>query len=117
MREVSSDVTCERVSPVAIPSLPDTEGDMEDLVTWMGEVTAGVTSEHTPDTGSAVCIRSRGLYSTRWGYTYEHSQVIMITTVQDTDCAGDLHLLPHDQGLQLPLDRSHLPWTEAKRGF
>ena len=63
--EATCDVSCVRVSPVTIPSLPDTEEDMEDLVTWMGEVALGVTSEDTFDTGSAVCISSRGLYSTR----------------------------------------------------
>ena len=39
-----------------------------------------------------------------------------ISTVQDTDTPGDLHLLPDDQDLQLPLDRRHLSGTEAKRG-
>ena len=64
VREVSCDITCERVSPVAIPSLPDTEGDMEDLVTWMGEVALGVKSEIGSDAGSAVgCTKARGLYS------------------------------------------------------
>ena len=63
--EATCDVSCVRVSPVTIPSLPDTEEDMEDLVTWMGEVALGVTSEDTSGTGSAVCISSRGLYSTR----------------------------------------------------
>ena len=60
--EVSCDVSCERVFPVTIPSVPDTEEDMEDLVTWMGEVALGVTSEDLSGAGSAVCIRSRGLY-------------------------------------------------------
>ena len=49
--------------PVTIPSVPDTEEDMEDLVTWMGEVALGVTSEESSGAGSAVCISSRGLYS------------------------------------------------------
>ena len=63
--EASCDVSCVRVSPVTIPRLPDTEEDMEDLVTWMGEVALGVPSEGTSGTGSAVCVSSRGLYSTR----------------------------------------------------
>ena len=64
--EASCDVSCERVFPVTSPSVPDTEEDMEDLVTWMGEVALGVTSEDTSEAGSAVCISSRGLYSTKY---------------------------------------------------
>ena len=52
------------MSPVCVPSIPDTEEDVDDLVTWMGEVALGVKSEIGSDAGSAVgCIKARGLYS------------------------------------------------------
>ena len=49
---------------MCVPRIPDTEEDVDDLVTWMGEVALGVKSETESDAGSDVgCIKARGLYS------------------------------------------------------
>ena len=64
VEEAECKVSCELVSPVCVPSIPDTEEDVDDLVAWMGEVALGVKSEIGSDAGSAVgCIKARGLYS------------------------------------------------------